>query len=92
MRQVKNLVIKSMGEHTLWYKIINITILQLTRWNGIYIYIYIYVSFIYIYMHTRTHTHTHIYVYVYKDISFIVTYMAVRITDRKQGKKINFLH
>ena len=85
---------KSMEEHTLWYKIINVTILQLTRWNGIYIYIYIYVSFIYIYMHTRTHTHTHthIYVYVYKDISFIVTYMAVRITDRKQGKKINFLH
>ena len=58
----------------------------------IYIYIYICIFYIYLYAHTHTHTHTHIYVYVYKDISFIVTYMAVRITDRKQGKKINFLH
>ena len=79
-----------MGEHTLWYKIINVTILQLTSWNGIYIYIYMYL--LYIFICTHAHTHAHIYVYVYKDISFIVTYMAVRITDRKQGKKINFLH
>ena len=57
-----------------------------------YIYIYIYMYLLYIFTCTHAHTHTHIYVYVYKDISFIVTYMAVRITDRKQGKKINFLH
>ena len=66
--------------------------LQYCNWQDEMVYIYICIFYIYLHAHTHTHTHTHIYVYVYKDISFIVTYMAVRITDRKQGKKINFLH
>ena len=32
------------------------------------------------------------HLYIYKDISFIITYMAVRIADREQRNKIKFLH
>ena len=61
---------KSMGEHTLWYKIIHVTIMQQRRWKCAYIYIYIYiyiclyVSNIYMYIHTYIYIHihdTHIY-------------------------------
>ena len=34
----------------------------------------------------------YIYIYIYMDISFIVTYMAVRIADREQRNKIDFLY
>ena len=34
----------------------------------------------------------YIYIYIYKDISFVITYMAVRNADREQRNKINLLH
>ena len=34
----------------------------------------------------------YIYIYTYKDISFIVTYMAVRIADSEQRNKMDFKH
>ena len=55
---------------------------------AIYIWIYICIyTYIYIYIYIYN-----IYIYTYKDISFIATYMAVRIADREQRNKINFLH
>ena len=57
----------------------------------IYIHAYIYIyKYIYIYIHI--YIYGHIDIYIYKDISFLVTYMAVRIADREQRNKINFLH
>ena len=55
---------KSMEEHTLWYKIINVTMLQQRRWKpaymyiyniGIYVYIYIYYTYTYTFMYAYTH-------------------------------------
>ena len=49
---------KSMGEHTLWYKIVHVTILQQRRWKCAYIYIYVCMYLIY------TCIYTHIYIYI----------------------------
>ena len=49
----------TMGEHTLWHKITNVTMLQETRWN-----IYTYILYMYIY----THVYIYIYIYIYIEI------------------------
>ena len=78
-RQAKNLVMKSMAEHKLWHKIMNVTMLQqyiciciCSNICAIYIYIYIYIYNIYIYvyiymylLYACIYTHTHIYIYTY---------------------------
>ena len=55
---------KSMEEHTLWYKIINVTMLQQRRWKPAYIYIYICMYLLYIYVYIHTHIYVYIYIYM----------------------------
>ena len=54
-------------------KIINVTILQQTRWKCVYICMYVCMYYIYVYINT----HTHIYIYIYINIYIHISYKHI---------------
>ena len=70
----------SMGEHALWHKVVNATMLQETRWIYIYIYIYTYI-YIYIHISYKHIFYVHIFIYIcmhiYGNNVNICTYMHI---------------